>query len=268
MNRLALSISTTNTESVLTLLDKHHQQVGLAEICLGTMDTFDLWRLITNAPCPLIITCRPIREGGAFAGCEQERLEILTEAARLGATYIDVEWDAVDKLCLPADCQTKLIVSRHWFEEMPSAQMLGNCYNQYRSKANVVKFAAMAHQPADMLPIFSFLYYATTPVIGLAMGNKGWYTRLLSLCFANCLLTFVAPDRASINAPGQITLEDALMYRMDRLSPSSKVVLGNSIDHPLEDVNYIPWVADPSLLTYLKNYLPHVCLHQNPYTFS
>src|SRR5436305_14491805 len=43
---------------------------------------------------PVIVTCRPTWEGGAFAGSEEERRRILADALALGAEYVDVEWRA------------------------------------------------------------------------------------------------------------------------------------------------------------------------------
>src|SRR3989338_4201303 len=41
---------------------------------------------------PVIVTCRPRSDGGTFAGSEDERRAILSEALSLGAEFIDVEW--------------------------------------------------------------------------------------------------------------------------------------------------------------------------------
>ena len=43
---------------------------------------------------PVIVTCRPVWEGGEFKGSEDERRRILGEALALGAEYVDVEWRA------------------------------------------------------------------------------------------------------------------------------------------------------------------------------
>src|ERR1700686_1775626 len=43
---------------------------------------------------PVIVTCRPVWEGGQFSGSEQERRQILSDALALGAEYVDIEWRA------------------------------------------------------------------------------------------------------------------------------------------------------------------------------
>ena len=41
---------------------------------------------------PVIVTCRSKADGGWFAGSEDERRTILSEALSLGAEYVDLEW--------------------------------------------------------------------------------------------------------------------------------------------------------------------------------
>ena len=87
------------------------------EIRLDSIQTPDLPRLLARPLCPLIVTCRPKREGGLYDGPEQPRLELLREAARLGADYIDVEHDAFQALGPVAPA--KRIVSYHNFKQTP-----------------------------------------------------------------------------------------------------------------------------------------------------
>ncbi len=52
--------------------------------------------LVGAAPGDVIVTCRPVREGGAFPGSEEARLALLARAADAGAAWIDLEWDVSD----------------------------------------------------------------------------------------------------------------------------------------------------------------------------
>ena len=77
-----------------------------------------------------------------------------------------------------------------------------------------------------MPPIFHFLRRATTPVIGLAMGQAGQLTRLLAPCFPQSLLTFAAPAAAVGTAPGQLSVQAMTdLYHVDALSPETAVHL-------------------------------------------
>lgn len=264
---VALSLSTGTSDDCLAVLYQHREQISRAEICLDLLDRFDLRRLLAEAPCPLIITCRPLREGGAFAGSEQERLAILTEAVRLGCAYIDVEWDALAALALPKRRSTQVIVSRHWFTEMPTTETLWALYTTLRTQADVVKLVGTAHQLSDTLPIFALLHRATTPVIGLAMGAAGQLTRLLAPCFASCLLTFAAVDEEHANAPGQLALAAMTAYGLQRVTVNTPVVLHPATaalppvqaDSALSALQLMaPPTASPAFWQTLQGYLPQL----------
>src|SRR5436305_15284837 len=99
-NRIAVSLAPPDTDVCLSLLGELASRIGMAEVRLDLMDSFDLPRLIAAAPCPLIITCRPPREGGRFAGSEAERLDILAQAMDPGWAYVDVGWACLEALLL------------------------------------------------------------------------------------------------------------------------------------------------------------------------
>ena len=48
--------------------------------------------LLRHAGKPVVATCRPVWERGAFRGSERARLAILDAAASMGAQYVDLEW--------------------------------------------------------------------------------------------------------------------------------------------------------------------------------
>ena len=74
--------------------------------------------ILHAAPLPVIMTCRPSREGGRFSGDEQTRIGVLQKAIDLGADYVDVELDTVAKV--ERHGATRLITSYHNFEETPA----------------------------------------------------------------------------------------------------------------------------------------------------
>src|SRR2546423_3533403 len=96
VNRVAASLATQDTDSCLRELDRLAPRIGLAEVRLDLMRSFDVARLVAKAPVPLILTCRPERERGGFKGPEAERMGILRSAHDHGCAYIDVEADRLD----------------------------------------------------------------------------------------------------------------------------------------------------------------------------
>jgi 3-dehydroquinate dehydratase type I len=219
-NRVAASLAPSDTDSCLAALNELASLVAIAEVRLDLMDSFDLRRLVSRAACPLIVTCRAAREGGHFAGSENRRLDILSEAMDLGCDYVDVEWDCVAELRKRRNGATKLIASRHWQDDMPST--LWPYYESLRGEADVVKLVGFAHRLSDMFPVFDFMKRAEGPVIGLAMGERGRLTRLLGPCFANCFLTYCATDRERVTAPGQFPVSEMVdTYHLDAVGPQS-----------------------------------------------
>jgi 3-dehydroquinate dehydratase type I len=223
-NRLAVPLAEPDTDSCLALLKTLAPSIGLAELRLDLMQRFDLARLIAESPCPLIITCRPLREGGRFSGSEETRLDILAEALHLDCAYVDVEWDRLDWLAAQTRTNTRIIVSRHWHDRMP--EDLWALYTELRQQADVVKLVGTADRPADMFPVFDLLWRATTPVIGIAMGAAGQLTRLLAPCFQNCLLTYASPTLAGATAPGQFTMREMVeIYHLPAVGPHTEIHL-------------------------------------------
>src|SRR5579885_1582129 len=108
MNKIAASLALPDTHTCLAALRTLAPSISLAEIRLDLMASFDLPRLVAEAPCPLIVTCRPPREGGAFSGPEAERLDILTQAMNLGCAYVDSEWDSLPALTARRHTATQL----------------------------------------------------------------------------------------------------------------------------------------------------------------
>jgi 3-dehydroquinate dehydratase/shikimate dehydrogenase len=246
--------------SVHSTLRTPHSALSV-ELRLDAMEAPDLPRLLARPPCPLIVTCRPKREGGLYDGPEQPRLELLREAARLGADYIDVEHDAFQTLGPVAPA--KRIVSYHNFKETPPDLDAVHA-TLARLGADVVKIAVTANHILDTVPVLRLLRAARTPTIALSMGERGLLTRILAPKFG-AFLTYAAPDDAAREAgPGQVPLAEMLdLYRVHRIGRATRVfgVIADPVAHSLSpaihnaafaelglDAVYLPlWVeGDPA----------------------
>ena len=151
----------------------------------------------------VVVTCRAAIEGGAFAGSEDERLNLLRQSAALGAEYVDVERFAYPQLGPVAP--TRVIVSQHDFEHMPGD--FRDRWMAIRSLgADVPKVAGMANTPEDLLPVLDVLKAADRPTIAMAMGPVGLASRVLALRYPHSLLTYASLDDDGGTAPGQIPL--------------------------------------------------------------
>ena len=221
-NRVAVSLASEDTGSCLRELDRLAPRIGLAEVRLDLMRSFDVARLVAKAPVPLILTCRPERERGGFKGPEAERMGILRSAHDHGCAYIDVEADRLDLVAGWGGSPTQVIASQHWFDAMPP-DLLGT-YRDLRDRCAVVKLVGTAQSAADVLPVLELLRDASTPVIGMAMGGPGTCTRILAPAFPQTVLTYAAAASAAATAPGQITIDEMTdRYALHLVTPKTKV---------------------------------------------
>jgi 3-dehydroquinate dehydratase/shikimate dehydrogenase len=257
---LCVSLMPQTTDDALRGMAQAAAVAEFAELRLDAMREFDLPRLLAAAPCPVIVTYRPRREGGLYDGPEDRRLAALREAVSLGARFIDVEHDALPALGnVPPD---RVIASYHNHERTPPD--LDAIYSRLAAfGTGAVKVAVMANHILDTAAVLRLLKRATRPTIALSMGERGVLTRVLSPKFGG-LLTFASLGETAEAAPGQVsaaTMRD--LYRVDRLGPQTKVygVIADPVGHSLSprihnaafaqtglDAVYLPlWVeGDPA----------------------
>ena len=115
---LCVSLTTETIEETLAALHAPGRAFDVAEVRLDYVRKPDVRRLLDSRSCPAIVTCRPVREGGRWAGDEGQRLALLEEADRLGADFVDVEFDALPRFRRQG--KARLIVSYHNFSETPA----------------------------------------------------------------------------------------------------------------------------------------------------
>ncbi|GAB2211518.1 hypothetical protein Drorol1_Dr00024833 [Drosera rotundifolia] len=227
------------------------QGADLVEIRLDYLKGFggdgDLETLIRQSALPTLVTFRPTWEGGQYSGDENTRLSTLRRAVELGASYVDVELKAADQFFKFIDGKkpekVKVIVSSHNYETTPSSEELGNLVARIQATgADIVKIATTALDITDSARIFQILAHSQVPVIGIAMGEKGLMTRVLSAKFGG-FLTFGVIEAGAVSAPGQPTVKDLLeLYNFRYIGPDTKVhgVIGNPIGHSKSPHLYNP----------------------------
>ena len=117
-----------------------------------------------SAPLPVIVTYRPLREGGRFDGDESRRLEVLHQAAKLAPTFIDVERD------VPAQSwpDAPIIISHHDLDRTADAGTLASAMEA--SPAAIKKIVFSAAGPEDALAALDLLHAGgRKPAIALAI---------------------------------------------------------------------------------------------------
>src|SRR5581483_10485841 len=98
--------------------------------------------------------------------------------------YVDLEYDAAEKIPRPRFGKTKRIISYHNFKAMPDD--LEEIARRMREReADVVKLACVAKSVTDASRMLEFVAHANKdgPTIGIAMGSMGVFTRVLGAKF-------------------------------------------------------------------------------------
>ena len=218
---IGVSLGVESTAEAQAALLEVARSAHIAELRLDFMAEYDLPQLLQDRPCPVIVTNRPEREGGRFQGSEEERVRPLLHAIELGAEYVDIEGDAAH--LIEDRKQTKLVVSHHDFQRMPSD--ITEVYTDLAAKgADVVKIVGLARSILDNLHMLDALAQADRPFIAIAMGEAGLISRVLALRYDACLLTYATLGEGEIVAPGQLPIKAMReIYHAERIGPKTAI---------------------------------------------
>ena len=169
--------------------------------------------LIAEIDFPVIATNRIKSEGGFFNGSEEERISILTNAAKY-ADIVDIELQTENKLRQKVINSSKsTIISYHDFKKTPSFEELLNVVKKEKEIGDIAKFSVMPNNNKDTLTVLKVLSEVPN-TIGIAMGDIGKYTRLVAPIFGSPI-TFASINKES--APGQLDIQTT-KYILEKLS--------------------------------------------------
>ncbi|MCC6125683.1 MAG: shikimate dehydrogenase [Pirellulales bacterium] len=189
-------------------------------------------RLVTDRPCPVVITCRRPQDGGKYNGAEEQRLLLLRTAIAEGVEYVDLEEDVAGQI--PRFGRTKRIVSTHDFRKTPETieethRRLAAC------DPDIVKISAMANHPHDNLRMLELSRKSKVPTIALCMGDIGVPSRILAGKFRSPM-TYATFSHERTLAPGQLSFQQMTeIYRYDAINAETEVygVIADPIGHSL-----------------------------------
>ena len=203
----------------------------LVELRVDGVRDLDLEGALAGRSRPVIVTCRPVWEGGRFSGSDEERRRILQRALDLGAEWVDLEWRGGFEGLIATRQGRNVVLSSHEFDETPAD--LEDRYRAMRATgAAVVKLAVRASCGRDVVRLLA-LGRSRTPerFVLVGMGTPGWPTRLLPAHFGS-MWTYGGDGVA----PGQLRLDDMLgCFRFRQTSSETAVygVAGSPIAHSL-----------------------------------
>jgi 3-dehydroquinate dehydratase/shikimate dehydrogenase len=230
-SQLCITVIGRDAEAIRQARKAAEGQADLVELRLDAMERPDAAAALAGRAKPAIVTCRPLREGGMFDGPEDVRLRILEDAQRLGAEYIDVEWDARADALFAARRGNGLIVSRHIFDTTP-ADAPEILRGLQASGAEVAKLAVMTERLSDLHTLLRAAGGGASVLIG--MGSAGIATRVLASRYGS-RWTY-AGNRV---APGQVPAARLLHeFRFRRIREDAAIyaVIGRPVAASLSPV--------------------------------
>lgn len=206
----------------------------ILELRVDGVRGLDLPAVLADRRAPVIVTCRPVWEGGRFDAAEPDRLRLLRRARALGAEFIDVEFRADWRSVLHqpsgggADAATDgIILSLHDFSGVPAdLEAIARAMGQ--AGADVVKLAVTPSRLADCARLAAIGRSLPSSVV-LGMGPKGLTTRLAPDLF-NASWTYAG----TLGDIGQLpAAELRATYGVGRRAASTALygVVGSPIGH-------------------------------------
>jgi 3-dehydroquinate dehydratase/shikimate dehydrogenase len=226
--RLCVTVAAATMADLRAGRDAAAGVADLVELRLDAVEQPDVAGALADRLTPVIVTCRPVWEGGAFTGSEHERLALLTDALELGAEYVDVEFAAGVSALIARTGGRRVIVSSHDFEGVPT-DLEARVAAMRATGAEVVKVAVTARTLSACLPLLALARRDPRPLALMAMGASGVATRILASRFGSCWV--YAGDAI---APGQIPPRRMLgEFGFRRIGPSTRVygVIGRPVAH-------------------------------------
>jgi len=163
---------------------------------------------------PILVTNRPVCQGGLFSGDETDRLGLLLKAAELGADWVDLERDVpAESVSRFRKYGARIVMSHHDFSYTPDAGTLrGWALAMARLEPGVLKIVTRAQQPEDCLRVLHLIPWARRklhrPLIAFCMDPVGSWSRLACLTLGSPW-TYVQLPGQTAAAPGQLSLDDA-----------------------------------------------------------
>ena len=214
-------ICETVTASTMTDLRQARDRAtgaDLVELRLDGLRDIDVAGALNGRTKPVIVTCRPTWEGGAFKGSEAERLRILSDAIRLGAEFVDVEWRA-DRSSLPAGDHTRLVLSLHDFGGLPGDLAEVSKSMRGAAKGGVIKIAVATTTPRDCVRLRDMTGRGSEQVV-IGMGGAGVISRVCPWLFDSSW------TYGGTAAPGQTSVADLVdVYRVRDTGSATKIYI-------------------------------------------
>lgn len=167
---------------------------------------------------PVLLTCRPERQGGYFPGSEEERISVLRAAIDSGVSWVDLEADIDSKirseLVEIAKGKTMVISSTHFSEEPSSASEILDDIEEMADSGDIIKVCYNTTGRNSALKLFEAAWMLKesdkkTAIMGIGVG--GDWTRIHAPLLNQYLVYSTMETGSHLSSEGRINTSDLLI---------------------------------------------------------
>jgi 3-dehydroquinate dehydratase/shikimate dehydrogenase len=183
--RLCITVTASSMAELVRERDAASAAADLIELRLDGVSDPDVQAALAGRQRPVVITCRPVWEGGSFSGSEEDRRRLLLDAWLAGSDYVDIEARADTSAFLSRTQGRRVVLSYHDFESVP-ADLNTRVRSMKASGAEIVKVAAATSSLRDCVTLLSVSReFRGDGFIVIGMGEHGIATRVLPSRFGS-----------------------------------------------------------------------------------
>lgn len=214
---ICAAVGVEQIAEALRLVEQESRDADLVEVRLDSLadpGRIDFTGFFEAASGPLLFTLRPDWEGGHYRGLEAERVDLLVQACRAGAAYVDCELRAPLESRrrlrqISRETGAQLILSYHDFASTPPAEKLDDVLRQMlENEADIAKIVCTADNHFEVLRVLGLQSAAADmglPLIAFCMGAAGAISRVATVRLGG-FMTYCAAGSDIQTAPGQFTV--------------------------------------------------------------
>lgn len=187
-------------------------EASLVEVRLDRFDSsLNLREIADSTKIPLIATSKLASEGGFFGGTENQRQQMLLEAAKNGFAYVDIDVSSSkfnETMATLKRLGAKTVVSYHNLSgPVGIGEMNRILEDEISSGACICKIVGTAKRREDNLAVLGFVAKNSSraKLVCFLMGQEGRISRLLSPFFG-AYFTFASLKQGHETATGQMTI--------------------------------------------------------------
>ena len=167
---------------------------------------------------PVVLTCRPERQGGHFPGTEEERISVLRAAIDSGVSWVDLESDIDSKtrteLRKIASGKTNVISSTHFQDEPSSASEIISDIEEMSDSGDIIKVCYTTNGKNSALKLFEAAWMIKdsgnkTAIMGIGAG--GDWTRIHAPLLNQELVYSTMETGSHLSSQGRINASDLLI---------------------------------------------------------